>query len=235
MAYDYLKEHVRLRVFDSDPAKLRGISHAAGFENVARSDLLLLTVPISALRRLCCRLSPLLSPGQVVVDACSVKSNPVRWMLEELPPQVQVVGTHPLFGPDSGKEGIAGLKIAVCPVRVEPGDYDQILRFLQSRELVVIETTPEEHDRQIAQSQAVFHLIAQAMKQLEWGVKPISTPGPEIFYRLVKTVQKDTDQLFRDMERENPYASHYRKLFIREILNLDRAVEADNENQPRKK
>ena len=96
MAYDYLKEHVRIQVFDSDPAKLRGISHAAGFENVARSDLLLLTVPISALRRLCCRLSPLLSPGQVVVDACSVKSNPVRWMLEELPPQVQVVGTHPL-------------------------------------------------------------------------------------------------------------------------------------------
>ena len=235
MAYNYLNERTALRAFDSDLSRLRGVPQAARFEEVAESDLLVLTVPISSIRQLCRRMSPLLRPGQVVVDACSVKKNPVEWMLEELPQSVQVVGTHPLFGPDSGKEGIAGMKIAVCPARVDSDTYEEILRFLHSLELVVIETTPEEHDRQIAQSQAIFHLIAQAVKQLEWGVKPISTPGPETFYRLVKTVQKDTDQLFRDMAKENPYAAEYRDLFIREILNLDQALKVQHENKSQKR
>jgi prephenate dehydrogenase len=231
MAYQYLKERCQISVYDADPIKLKGVIESDSLERTAQSDLLILTVPISEIQTLCRELSSLLRPGQIIVDACSVKENPVRWMVEELPDFVQVVGTHPLFGPDSGKEGIAGMKIAVCPIRIQQESYEQILLFLQSLELLVIETTPEDHDRQIAQSQAIFHLIAQAMKQLEWGVKPISTPGPETFYRLVKTVQKDTDQLFRDMEKENPYAAEYRKLFIQEILSLDEALKAQHEKK----
>jgi hypothetical protein len=62
------------------------------------------------------------------------------------------------------------------------------------------------------------------MKCLDWGVKPISTPGPESFYRLVKTVQRDTDQLFHDLESENPYAAEYRREFIDELIELDREL-----------
>jgi prephenate dehydrogenase len=229
MAYQILKPHTKLTVCDIDPVRSAKYPESADLSIVAACDLILLTVPISAVRGLCADLSDRMVPGQIVVDTCSVKANPVRWMLEELPNSVQIVGTHPLFGPDSGKEGIAGLKIAVCPVRIEEEAFQCILQFLRALELVVIETTPEEHDRQIAQSQAVFHLIAQAMKQLEWGVKPISTPGPEVFYRLVRTVQKDTDQLFLDMEKENPYAGEYRRMFVEEILNLDRTLKARHE------
>ena len=61
---------------------------------------------------------------------------------------------------------------------------------------MTVEVTAQEHDQQIAKSQAVFHLIAQVMKQLKWASQDISTPGPEAFNRLVRTVQQDTDQLF---------------------------------------
>ncbi len=226
MIYRHLRERVELRVFDTDPSRVSALPEASGLSEVCGCEIVILSVPISAVAEVCGRISGLLAPGRVVVDTCSVKSLPVQWMLEQLPETVEILGTHPLFGPDSGKDGIAGLKIALCPIRIQPEKYQEIRRFLESLELVVVETTPEEHDRQIALSQAIFHLIAQAMGRLGWGVKPISTPGPEAFYRLVKTVQRDTQQLFLDMERENPYAAECRRLFIDEILKIDRELAA---------
>lgn len=223
MAYRYLRNRP-LRVTDSNPARLQGIPEAASFEDTAQSDLILLAVPISAIPGVCGRLAPLLHPGQTVVDTCSVKTKPVRWMLDQLPASVQILGTHPLFGPDSGKHGIGGMKIAVCRVRVDDDTYARILGFLRSLELQVIETTPEEHDRQIAQTQAVFHLIAQTLKRLRWGTEAITTPGPETFFSLITTVQQDTDQLFLDLQRENPFAADARERFINELIALHHAL-----------
>ena len=224
MAYRYLRKCGPLKVFDADPVRLEEIPEARSLEEVCRSDVLILSVPISAMEGACRSIAPFLGRGQVVIDTCSVKSRPVRWMLGAFPEAVEILGTHPLFGPDSGKDGIAGLKIAVCPVRISETRYQRICDFLRSLELVLVETTPEEHDRQMALSQAIFHLIAQAMRRLDWGVKPLSTPGPEAFYRLVKTVQRDTPQLFLDMEQENPFAAEYRQLFINEVLAIDREL-----------
>lgn len=231
MIHRHLRERVELRVFDRDPSRIAGMPEAASLEQVCGCEIVILSVPISTVAEVCSRISGLLAPGGIVVDTCSVKTLPVQWMVERLPETVEILGTHPLFGPDSGKDGIAGLKIAVCPIRIQPEKYQEIRRFLESLELVVVETTPEEHDRQIALSQAIFHLIAQAMGRLGWGVKPISTPGPEAFYRLVKTVQRDTQQLFLDMERENPFAAECRRLFIDEILKIDRELAAHRERQ----
>jgi len=229
MAYRYLRQTVDVRVYDQDSRRLEGVPEKASLSEVVENQLVLLSVPISRMQEVCQQIAPLLRAGQLVVDTCSVKARPVAWMTELLPPDVDILGTHPLFGPDSGKEGIAGLKIALCPVRIRPEYYSQICNYLRSLELVILETTPEEHDQQIAQSQAIFHLIAQVLKRLDWGVKPISTLGPETFYRLVRTVQRDTDQLFLDMERENPFAAQYRKQFIEKMLEVDRELKRGSE------
>lgn len=226
MARTYLSRNKRVRVYDVDQDKLKGVPEASPLEATLASELILLCVPISALQEVCGHIAPHLRPGQIVVDTCSVKARPIRWMLERLPPFVEILGTHPLFGPDSGKEGIAGFKIALCPVRIQEEHYRRICDYLRCLQLVLVETTPEEHDRQVAQSQAIFHLIAQAVKRLEWGGQAISTPGPETFFRLVRTVQRDTDQLFLDMERENPFAAECRRRFIQQMVDLDRELAA---------
>lgn len=233
MAYRHLKERIAVRLFDSDPERLSSFPEGRSLDEVCRSEIVILSVPISALKSACRTIAPLVREGQTVIDTCSVKTRPVQWMRENLPEGVEILGTHPLFGPDSGKDGIGGLKIAVCPVRIGPDRYRKICEFLEQLELVVIETTPEDHDRQIALSQAIFHLIAQAMGRLDWGAKAISTPGPDAFYRLVRTVQKDTSQLFLDMERENPFAAECRQLFIDEILAIDKELRALAESEER--
>jgi prephenate dehydrogenase len=221
MAYQYLRKCKDLLVYDADSRKLEACPDAATLDEVSRADAILLTVPISALRDLCRQIAPKLVSGQLIIDACSVKRHPVEWMLEELPSNVQVLGTHPLFGPDSGRGGIAGLRIAVCPVRVDATVRRQVNAYLSSLGLEVIETTPEEHDLQIARTQAVFHLIAQAFKRLNWGGERITTPGPETFFNLVKTVQNDTDQLFFDLQSQNPYAHAAREEFARELERIN--------------
>ncbi len=221
MVYRYLNHSAELKVFDRDESAIASLPEAAGFEQVASSDIVILSVPISEMEAVCREMLPFVRDGQVFVDTCSVKTKPLVMMEELFPQGIQILGTHPLFGPDSGKDGIAGFKIVVCPVRIEEQLYQEIIGFLQELDLIVVESTPEEHDRQIAQTQAIFHLIAQAMKELEWGVKAISTPGPDAFYRLVKTVQQDTRQLFQDMAKENPYAAEYRKKFINTLEELD--------------
>ena len=96
-----------------DPAEPGG----SGLQETLAADIILLCVPISSLRQVCGWIAPHLRPGQMVMDTCSVKTLPLSWMLEMLPTSVDVLGTHPLFGPDSGRNGIRGLKIALCPGR----------------------------------------------------------------------------------------------------------------------
>ena len=220
MAYGCLQKSKKLLVFDQDSEKLQGIPQAANFADVVEAPLVLLSVPISEIVAVCQKMAPLLRPGQIVVDTCSVKEKPIAEMLSHLPESAQILGTHPLFGPDSGKQGIEGLKIALCPVRIEPAVYALICDCLKSLGLVLVETSPQRHDQQIARSQAIFHLIAQTMKELQWCGQEVSTPGPEEFYCLLETVQHDTDQLFLDIEQDNSYAADCRAKFIRTITEI---------------
>lgn len=224
LVYEHLRPRGQLRVWTRDARKLAGIPEAASFEDAARADVVLLTVAISAMEETCARLAPLLRPGSVVVDTCSVKVWPVEIMRRHVPEGVGILATHPLFGPDSGRDGIRGLKIVLCPVRVTPEAYRQIRSFLESLGLVLIEATAQEHDRQAARTQAVFHLLAQALGRLGWGGESMATPGPEAFFRQIGSVQQDTAQLFRDMERLNPFAAEYRRQFLATLAEIDREL-----------
>jgi prephenate dehydrogenase len=224
MVYDYLKPCGGLRVWTRDSGKLSGFAEAATFEDTASADVVVLAVAISAMDETCRRLAPILRRDQIVIDTCSVKVEPVRLMLDLLPAGVEILGTHPLFGPDSGEQGIAGLKIVLCPVRIGAPSYRSIRAWLESLGLALIEATPEEHDRQVARTQAVFHLLAQAFHRLGWGEDQIATPGPEAFFRLTRTLQSDSFQLFSDMQRRNPFTGEYRRHFLAALAQLDQEL-----------
>lgn len=224
MVHRLLRPHFPTAVYDSNPKALERLDDASSLEAVLTSPTVVLCVPISQIREVASQLAPRSRAGQLVVDTCSVKVEPLKVLCEVLDPKVEVLGTHPLFGPDSGAEGVAGLKMVTCPARISEKNYALVQRFLRKLGLVIIEATPEEHDDQIARTQAIFHLIAQALKELEWAGLPISTPGPEAFFRLVSTVQRDTHQLFLDMQQQNPFAATYRQLFFDQLAGLQERI-----------
>lgn len=194
----------------------------ATLEQVAASDIVILCVPIRRLRQACREIGPLLRPGQLILDTCSVKVRPLAWMAEILPEFVDIIGTHPLFGPDSGRNGIQGLKIALCPVR---GERLELVRgYLESLGLRVLVDTPDQHDREMAETQAVFHLIARGIQDAGLTPRRISTPGPDQFFDLMRSLQNDSRELFFDLESQNPYAAEVRRKLIQALIDLDAGI-----------
>ena len=87
----------------------------------ASCPVVVLATPVSRFEEAVGAISPHLRPGSLVLDVGSVKTIPAEIMRRGLPEQVDIVATHPLFGPQSARNGIKGLKIAVCPIRGRRG------------------------------------------------------------------------------------------------------------------
>ena len=183
-------------------------------ETVCQQAVIIPCVPISSLRDNLKSIAPLLKSETLVVDVCSVKEYPVRWMEETLPDTVSILATHPMFGPDSAADSLQDRKICLCRVKVPEEQYKKIKRYLASKGLIIIEATPREHDEQIATSLSLTHLIGRTLS--ECGAEPleIDTEGYKRLLRILEVVERDTWQLFLDMHRFNPYARKKRIDFM---------------------
>lgn len=175
-----------------------------------RARVLVLAVPIRALRSTAEACAGLVRPDTLVADVASVKTWPVRWLEDAFPAPVEIVGTHPMFGPDSAAGGLAGQAIIVVPVRVR---RLRAIRRLLEREfqLRVTVATADQHDRETARSLALVHLLGRV-----WAPFTVTDPSFELRgYRLLREVStlavRDTDQLFEDMHRWNPHAATERE------------------------
>lgn len=193
---------------------------------VASKPTVLLCVPISQIKSTCLTIRPFLSPGQLIADTCSVKERPLQEMARTLPQFVEILGTHPLFGPDSARAGVQGLSIVLCPLRCR--QVAKIEQYLRRRGLEVIVATPSEHDREMAKTQAMFHFLARGVAQTGIRAGRLSTPGPTRLFEDFKDAQNDSLQLFTDLQTRNRYASAVRKKLLKSLTALDASLTADS-------
>ena len=223
-----LGPHADLRVHDPDPgagaaAAALGVP-LAGLAEVARCPVVVLAVPVAALGAAVAAIAPHLAPGALVLDVGSVKVGPAAILRLGLPGHADIVATHPLFGPESARGGVAGHRIAVCPVRGTRAG--RVAAFLRRRlGLEVIVTTPEAHDREAAVVQGLTHAIARVLG----GMGPL--PGrmrTKSFDHLVaaaELVRHDAPGVFDAIAGANPYAAGVRRRFIDGLVALDRALD----------
>jgi prephenate dehydrogenase len=215
-------------VYTRDTDKDADIRRAGGrlvsLAEACSQKTVLLCVPISAMQDTLDLIAPLLRPGTLVVDVCSVKVLPVQWMRKQLPDNIDILATHPMFGPDSATHSLAGHKLVVCAERIAPSRLDKVLAWMNAKQLEVIEATPEEHDRKIAVSLALTHFIGRSLSA--YGAQPmnIDTEGYKRLLHILEVVENDTWQLFEDMHQYNPYARENRQAFIEALLKTDREL-----------
>lgn len=185
-------------------------------QEAAAADLVILAVPVSELRTVLRSIAPHLRPGAIVADVGSVKLMPAAAMAEELPAHVEVLGTHPLFGPQSAAAGLAGHKVTLCPVRCPSAR--RIGAFLRRRfGLRVLLATAEEHDREAAVVQGLTHLIARVLVRMEPLPRRLTTASFEHLMRGVEMVRHDAPGVFAAIERDNPFAAEVRARFLTEV------------------
>ena len=199
----------RFRVIVSDSHKItrveKGITKVS-IEEAAKASIILLAVPINQITPLLKKIAPKLRPNALICDVCSVKTQPIQWMKRHLPQNVFILGTHPLFGPDSASESIQGRTIVLCPVKIPSAKLRHIHEQLMSMGLNVSFMTPQQHDRLMATTLFLTQLVGRGLLQMKLPRTSTSTQNFQLLQQLVQTVKNDTKELFRDMYRYNRYA-----------------------------
>lgn len=203
-----------VHIVESDTIKTNGAANAGykciDFNDLKNVDYIFLAVPISAIENILIQLAPLVSEQQVVIDICSVKVHPVNLMKKYLKSS-QILGTHPMFGPDSAKKGLHGLQIAICPIAIEPKNLKIIKDFWVSKGIIAIETTPENHDKDAAYSLAFTHTIAKIIVGMNMPDIKFKTRSFNDITEIASLTARDTDQLFHDILFYNSYFPHMKK------------------------
>lgn len=176
--------------------------------DVRNADIVIPAVPISQFESVIERIAPLMKAGSLCVDVCSVKEHPVNVMKMHLPQNVDILATHPMFGPDSFAEnsGLKGLKVVLFPVRISPERLQNIKKFLEELELSLVEMTPEEHDQQVAKTQLYSFLVGEMSIQMNITATPVDTYWFKFFLKHKEVVSKDGEQLLKDIVLFNRYS-----------------------------
>lgn len=190
------------------PVRLTDLSTAAA------CPVVVLAVPVEALAGTLAAIGPHLQIAALVLDVGSVKVGPAQLMADHLPAHVEAVGTHPLFGPQSARDGIAGLRIAICPVRGDRTAWRVAAFCRHALKLKVCLVSPEDHDREAAVVQGLTHLISRVLLSMEPLPTRMTTASFERIMQAVEMVRYDSPAVFRAIERDNPYAAEVRNRFF---------------------
>lgn len=228
LAARHLKKRCTVLVTDSRNKRREARRLGVKFVSLSAAcgcDAVFFCVPTSSLEHALRAAKPFLKPGTVVVDACSVKVLPCTLMKRLLPRTVELVGTHPLFGPQSAKGGIANLRIVICPVRVKKWRFSRVKSFLSRCKLTVEEMTPREHDALMARTQAIMHFLARALERTGFSKERTSLISVRKMQAAIGLVREDSPQLFDDLQVRNPFARIARKKLLRELNAIEARLE----------
>lgn len=225
LASAYLKDHFDLMAYDretcDEAAKRLGVL-TGSLRDAARCSVVLLCVPISQIQSVLEEIAPYLVEGTLVADTCSVKEYPASAMKAILPDHVDILGTHPLFGPDSAGHGLEGKKIVLCPVRLE--NLRRVELFLRRLKLRVLVSSPEAHDRAMASTQVVVQFLGRAFLEIGLVHEPVATPGYDQLIGILEVVQHDTWELFRDLQNFNRFAREMREKLITSLTKIGQSL-----------
>lgn len=194
---------------------------------LAQSDFIIVAVPVPTFEPVLRHLRPKLGARHQLMDVCSVKLGPCRFMDDLLGDEIGHVGSHPLFGPLSIARA-EPLRTVLCPSPRHPETTRQARLLFESLGSEVIEQDPASHDRFMALTHAMAFFIARGL--LDLGVGGDLRWAPPSFAALaasIAAVRADAGHLFNAIQKENPFAAGTRQRLIEALTLIDqRLVEA---------
>ena len=131
-------------------------------EALRDANLVVLAVPVQAVRDVMRAIAPLLGPGMVVTDTASTKADVLAWARELLPATIDFVGGHPMAGREKSGPAAASrdlLSDAIYCLTPTPTIRPQALELVEAMVrqagAKVYFIDPAEHDAYVA---GVSHL-----------------------------------------------------------------------------
>ncbi|KAK9076752.1 hypothetical protein SSX86_005086 [Deinandra increscens subsp. villosa] len=181
--------------------------------SILSTDKVLRSLPLQRLKR-----------STLFVDVLSVKEFAKDLFLQILPLDFDILCTHPMFGPESGKNSWKDLPFVYDKVRIgsDKARVSRCEKFLDSfaREgCVMKEMTCAEHDQHAAESQFITHTVGRVLEKLNLDSTPINTKGYERLLDLVENTSSDSFELYYGLFM-------YNKNAMEQLERLDLAFES---------
>ena len=173
-------------------------------EAFADTDVVLVSVPVDITGRVIERVGPEMHEGSLLMDVTSVKRAPVEMMEKCTNEGVEVLGTHPLFGPSA--KSLRGMPVVFVPVR-KGLLYEEIYELFERHGAKIELLTAEEHDEIMAVIQGLPHFIlfayGIALKDLDFDVeraRRFTGPMYEVVLDFVGRLLHQDPQLYAQIQ-----------------------------------
>lgn len=197
-------------------------------EVASRNDVVIVAVPIDVTVDVIREIAPHLRPGSCLLDVTSIKRAPLQAMLAAAPEGVDVVGTHPMFGPhgvDFDRQ-----KVVLCRGRGDAA-FARVKKLFETFGAETIEATAEEHDAQMALIQVLVHektmVLGSVLERLKADLgRSLQFASP--IYRtelaMIGRMFSQRAELYADILTVNPAAPNLSHVFEQEAAFFARAV-----------
>ncbi len=180
-------------------------------EKAYENDVIFYAVPIASFEEVISEHKKYFKPTHLLIDVLSVKMHPKEIFEKYLKDtQTQALLTHPMFGPDSSKEGFENLPMILDKFKTDEETYKFWKKYFENKKLYVIEMRAEEHDRLAADSQGLTHFIGRLLDEFDLKPTAIDTVGAKKLQEVKEQTCNDTWELFTNLQHYNPYTKQMR-------------------------
>ncbi|XP_022845385.1 arogenate dehydrogenase 1, chloroplastic-like [Olea europaea var. sylvestris] len=174
----------------------------------SNNDVILLCIPILSASQVI-KSIPFHALKQPVLfaDVLSVKEHPKDLLQQVVPQDSDVLCTHPMFGPDSGKDGWKDLTFMFDRVRIRNEvTCSSFLQIFESEGCRMMEMSCEDHDKLAAKSQFLTHAIGRVLSEVEVEPTSIDTKGFQKLIEVKESATRDSFDLFSGLFIHNRFA-----------------------------
>ena len=217
----------------ADKLNVSYIESNAGLANI--SDMLIISVPIEHTCDVIREVAPFMKEGSVMVDVTSVKEGPTKTMGEVLPDTVEYIPTHPIFGPRTTR--LDNQVIVLTPEKKGKW-YDKVYRYLESKNMRVIETTAQKHDFMMSIVQVLTHFsfisTASAIEKLKVDISETEDYESPIYNLMIDMIARIVSQnpyLTYNIQSMNTNGPNIRNTFTEAAIELRDAINSKDEEK----
>lgn len=180
-------------------------------KDIIKTDVIFYCVPISSFESVIRSHREYFRENHLLIDVLSVKIHPKKIFEKYLKgSKTQAILTHPMFGPDSSKNGFNGLPMIMDKFKASEENFNFWKDFFVKKGLKIVEMSAQRHDQLAANSQGVTHFIGRLLEKFNFRPTEIDSLGAKKLADVMGQTCNDTWQLFNDLQSFNPYTKAMR-------------------------
>jgi arogenate dehydrogenase (NADP+), plant len=209
--YDLFKNDFEITIYQRNKNTQTKLPITDDLEKAYQSETIFYAVPIDEFESVIEKHKKYFRDNHVLIDVLSVKKYPEEIFKKHLGGlKTQALLTHPLFGPDSSKNGFKDLPFVINKFLTNDETYIFWKDYFIKKQLRVIELTPDEHDKLAANSQGLTHFIGRLLSEFEIKETIMDTVGAKKLMEIEEQTCNDTWELFTNLQHYNPYTKKMR-------------------------